>query len=82
MRKMRNSHGRTWNMVRNTEKLAKWKTHTIGSGILQEIVENVKNEKYPLQDLDYGKKNEKTWKMRQKHCRTLNMGRNTEKRAQ
>ena len=67
----------TWNMTRNTE--------------------NVKNEKYTLQELEYGKKtnkeencekhlvgpglqreNLKMKKMRQKHCLTWNMVRNTE----
>ena len=38
-------------------------------------MKNVKSEKYTLQDLDYGKKPEKTWKMRHKHCMTWNMAR-------
>ena len=29
--------------------------------------------------MDYGEKTEKTWKMRQKHCLTCNMARNTQK---
>ena len=33
---MRNSHGRTLNMARNTEKHAKWKTHNVGPGIWQQ----------------------------------------------
>ena len=28
--KMRNSHGSTWNMARNTENEQKWVTHTVG----------------------------------------------------
>jgi hypothetical protein len=42
---MRNSHGRTWNMARNTEKHAKLETHTIGPQIWREILKNVKNDK-------------------------------------
>ena len=30
----------------------------------------IKNEKYTLQDLVYGEKHSKTWKMRDAHCRT------------
>ena len=33
---MRNSHGRTWNMWRNTEKRAKRGKHTVVPGILRE----------------------------------------------
>ena len=29
-RKIRNSHVRTLHMARNTEKRAKWKSHTVG----------------------------------------------------
>ena len=56
---MRNSHGRTSNMARNTEKRSKRETHTISPKICQEKVKNVNNEKYTLQDLDYGEKTEK-----------------------
>ena len=52
--------------------------HTVGREIGRETLENLKNEKYTLQDLDYGEKTEKTCKMRQKHCRNWNMARNTE----
>ena len=45
---MRNSHGRTSNMARNTEKRSKRETHTISPGICQETVKNVNNEKYTL----------------------------------
>jgi hypothetical protein len=31
--KMRNTHCRTWNMVRNTEKREKWEMHTVGPGV-------------------------------------------------
>ena len=43
---MRNSHGRTRNMARNTEKRAERETHTINPEICQETVKNVNNEKY------------------------------------
>jgi hypothetical protein len=49
-------------MVRNTEKWAKLETHTIGPGIWQETLKNVKYEKYTLSDLDYGEKTEKRGK--------------------
>ena len=52
---------------------------TLGSGIGQETLKNIEKEKCTLQDLDYGEKTEKTWKMRQKHCLTCNMARNTQK---
>ena len=42
----------------------------------QKIMEN---EKYTLQDLDYGEETEKKWKMAQEHCTTGNVARNTEK---
>ena len=32
---------------------------TLGSGIGQETLKNIENEKYTLQDLEYGKKPEK-----------------------
>ena len=44
-------------------------------------MKEVENEKCTLQDQIYGKKTEKTWKMRQKHCMTWNMVRNTQKRG-
>ena len=33
--------------------------HTVGREIGRETLENLKNEKYTLQDLDYGEKTEK-----------------------
>ena len=54
MRKMRNSHGRTWNKVRNTENFGKFDTHIVERGKWRETVKNVKNEKYTLYDLEYG----------------------------
>ena len=51
--------GKTNNMARNTEKPSKRETHTISPKKCQEKVKNVNNEKYTLQDLDYGEKTEK-----------------------
>ena len=59
---MRNSHGRTRNMARITEKRAKRETHTISPKIRQEKGKNVNNEKYTLQHLDSGQKTEKCGK--------------------
>ena len=53
---MRNSHGRTWNMVRNSEKFGKLDTQVLVRGKWRETVKNVKNEKYTLYDLEYGEK--------------------------
>jgi hypothetical protein len=47
MRKMRNSHGRTWNIARNTEKCAKREKHCRAWN-MKKIMKNVKNEKYTL----------------------------------
>ena len=47
---------------RETLKRTKWETHTIRTGICQETVKNVNNEKYTLQELDYGEKTEKCGK--------------------
>ena len=44
--KMRHKHCDTCHMARNTEKSAKCETHTLGPGIWQGTVKNVKNEKY------------------------------------
>ena len=46
--KMRNSHGRNWNMARNTEKCVKFETHIVGHEIWREQVKNMKNEKYTV----------------------------------
>ena len=46
---------------------------------MAETVKNMKNEKYTLQDLEYGEKTEKRGKMGHKHCITWNMARNSEK---
>ena len=52
---------------------------TLGSGIGQETLQYIEIEKCTVQDLEYGEKTEKTWKMRHKHSLTGNMARNTEK---
>ena len=57
--KIRDSHGRTWNMARNTEKHEKSKLYTVGPGIWRKRLKNVQNEKHVLQDLDCGEKIEK-----------------------
>ena len=44
----------------------------------QEILKHVKNQKFTLQELEYGKKTEKYGKWDKKHCLTWNMARNTE----
>ena len=33
---MRNTHYKTWNISRNTEKPAKWETHNVGPGLWRE----------------------------------------------
>ena len=43
---MRNKHGRTWNIAKNTEKRGKWDTNTVGPRIWLETLKNVENEKY------------------------------------
>ena len=43
-------------------------------------LKNVENETQTLFDLEYGKKNSKACKMKNTHCRSQNMARNTEKR--
>ena len=45
-----------------TEKRGKCDTHTVGPGIWQETVKNMKYEKYTMQDLDFGEKPEKRGK--------------------
>ena len=51
-------------------------------GIWRETLKNIKNEKCTPQDMDYGKKNEKTWKMRHTHCATWNMARKSKKKSE
>ena len=62
MRKMRNSYGKTWIMVKNTEKRAKCEIHTVVPGIWRETLKNVKNEYCTLQNLEYGKKTDQKGK--------------------
>ena len=45
----------------------------VGHEIWQEAMKNVQNEKHTLQDLEYGEKHLKTWKMTNAHCRNLNI---------
>ena len=45
--KMRNTHSKKWNMLRNT-KNGKWEMHTVGSEIWREKLKNVKDEKNTL----------------------------------
>jgi hypothetical protein len=45
MRKMRNSHGRTWNMARNTEKRFKMKNTHCRTWNMATKLKNVENEK-------------------------------------
>ena len=49
-------------MARNILKSAKCETHILGTRIWQETLKNLENEKYTLQDLDYGEKTEKRGK--------------------
>ena len=39
---MRNTHCRTWNMVRNSEKVEKLEIHTLGPGVWQEYRKSCK----------------------------------------
>ena len=50
-------------MARNIEKREKLETHIIGCGIWREIVKNLKNEKYTMQDMEYCEKIEKLGKL-------------------
>jgi hypothetical protein len=74
-----NTHCRTWNIARNTEKLKKWEIHTLGTGLLRENQQTRKIETQTLFHLEYGEKHSKTWKMRNTHWRTWSMSRNSEK---
>ena len=42
-------------------------------------LKNVENETQTLFNLEYGEKHSKMWKMRNAHCRTWKMARNSEK---
>ena len=47
------------NMARNTKKLGKGEIHTLGNGVWQKTLKNMKNEKHKLKDQDYGEETEK-----------------------
>ena len=49
---MRNARCRTWNMVRNTEKVGKWESHMVRREICRETLKTVKNERCTFQDLE------------------------------
>ena len=51
IRKLKNVQCRTWITARKLKKNAKLVTHTVGPGIGQETLKNVKNDKCTLQDL-------------------------------
>jgi len=49
-------------MARKLKKREKWERHTIGNIKRRETLNNFENDKWTLQDMDYGKKNEKRGK--------------------
>ena len=49
--------------------------YTVGHEIWQETMKNLKNKTCTLQNLEYGKKHSKSWKMKHSYCRTWNMAR-------
>ena len=59
---MRNTHCKTWNMAKNTEKHVKCEMHTVGHGIWQETMKKMENEKCILQGLENREKIEKLGK--------------------
>ena len=56
--KFRNVHCRTWNMARKL-KIMENEKHPLDDLKNDESLKNIKNEKWILQDLKYGKKTEK-----------------------
>ena len=72
---MRNKHSLIWSMARNTPKCGKCEMHSLGPGVWRYEVKIMENEKYTLQDLNYEKKTEKKWKMRNAHSRDWSMAR-------
>ena len=60
------------------EKRGTWDTHTIDYRIWRETMKNLKNNKYTLEDLEYGEKHWKKFTMRKTHCRTWNLAKNSE----
>ena len=73
--KMRHKNCMAWNMARNGEKHEKWEIHTVGSGIWWENWKTWKNGSQTLYYLEYGKKQWKTWKMRNAHSRIWSIAR-------
>ena len=53
---MRNVHYSTWNMARIL-KIMEYQKHTLDD-LKKKSIKNVKNEKFTLKDLEYGKKPE------------------------
>ena len=72
--KMRNTHCRTWNVARTSEKRRNEK-YTVLDLYYREKRKNLQNETQTLYDLEYGQKQSKTWKMRNTHSRTWIMAR-------
>ena len=65
-------------MAKNTEKFGKCEMHTGGPGIWRETLKKVENEKFTLQDLEYGDKPGDLNKYEKHTGRTWNMARNIE----
>ena len=59
---MGKSHGRTWNMARNTEKGVNLRNVHCRTGIMARTLKNMKNEKQTLSELENGEKNKKLGK--------------------
>ena len=77
--KMRNSHGRTWNMGRYTEKHVKFETPSVGHGLWQKNSE--KRWIWEIHTVGPGlwKENWKMWKNIHKNWMTWDMERSTKK---
>ena len=65
-------------MASNTKKHEKLKKTYCRKRIMARKLKNVENEKQTLQDLEFGEKYSKTYKILNAHCRTCSMVRNTE----
>ena len=59
---MSEKHCRAWNMPRKL-KIVENEKHTVGSEIWRETLQNVKNQKCTLQELEYGEKTKHTVRM-------------------
>jgi hypothetical protein len=71
-------------MARKTEKCEKWKMHiidtnTVWNGTSRETLKELENEKHTLRTLIMARNTEKNCKMRNTHCRTSHMARNSKK---